>query len=329
MDAEISILIVHYFAEDLLLKLFSSMRNFLTSHASEVLIWDNGSRTGRPDDASTPGPLTWFPSPVNVGFAKGHNALAERAQGKWFLVINPDAEFVSDGLEKLWDAAEKNPRAGVVAPRVQFPDGRLQLSVFPPYSFGFDWRKSFWLEHRPLFSGPQREIGNKLAEAQAPFPVGWASGACLLVSREVWKKVGGFDPNFFFGGEDADFCRRVWEAGFEVLCEPRALLNHQAGQSLEREPRRKILFYYQKRLYYAHKHFSRLQCGILWFTSAGELAAKWAVGFFLSFFSRRWKEKRRGYAGALSLLFSGGWRYPERLMQKTAEEIPEPVEAAV
>ena len=141
--------------------------------------------------------------------------------------------------------------------------------------------------------------------------------------------MGGFDPNFFFGGEDADLCRRMREAGFEILCEPRALLIHQAGQSLEREPRRKVLFYYQKRLYYAHKHFSRLQYGILWMVSIGELAVKWGIGVFTSLFSCQWREKRKGYAGAMQLAFFGRWRNVESLTQKNGAEVRKPAEAAV
>ncbi|MGH8003311.1 MAG: glycosyltransferase family 2 protein [Limisphaerales bacterium] len=329
MGIELSVLVVNYYAEELLPALLISMENVLSGNNSEVLVWDNGSRNGKPSDLTLPSPLVWLPSSANVGFANGHNALAQTGKGKRFLIINPDAEFAPGGLQKLWEAAEENPQAGIVVPRIQFPDGQLQVSVFPPYAFSFDLRKSFWLEYVTLFSRPQRKMVRQLSEAKEPFPVGWASGACMLVSRQVWEKVGGFDPNFFFGGEDADFCQRVWMAGFEVLCEPRALLIHHAGQSLEREQRRKVLFYYQKRLYYARKHFSRLQYGILWLASAGELVAKWAGGFFLSFFSHRWKEKRRGYAGALALIFSGRWRNTERLMQKKGGEIHKPAEAVV
>ncbi len=329
MGVELSVLIVHYFAEELLPPLFDSMRDFLSNRASEILIWDNGSRNGRPVDLSPPCPLEWLSSPANVGFAKGENALALRAKGRRFLIINPDAQFTAGALEKLWEAAEKNPQAGVIAPRTQFPDGQLQVSAFPPYSFGFDWRKSFWLEHATIFSGFQRETVRKLMEAKEPFSVGWASGACMLVSREVWEKVGGFDPQFFFGGEDADFCQRVRGAGFEILCEPRVLLIHQAGQSLEREPKRKVLYYYQKRLYYAHKHFSRFQCGVLWITSALELGGKWGIGFVLSLTHEKWKEKKAGYAGALALMFSGRWKKSGGLVEKQVLENQKTADATV
>jgi len=329
MGVELSVLIVHYFAEELLPPLFDSMRDFLSNRTSEILIWDNGSRNGKPPDLTTPGSLAWLPSSANVGFANGHNALAQRAKGRRFLIINPDAEFAPGGLEKLWETVEKNPRVGVVAPRIQFPDGRLQVSVFPPYTFGFDWRKSFWLEHATILSGFQRETVRKLTEAKEPFSVGWASGACMLVSREVWEKVGGFDPNFFFGGEDADFCQRVKMSGFKILCEPRALLVHQAGQSLEREPKSKVLYYYQKRLYYAHKHFSRIQYDVLWLTSVLELAGKWGIGLLLSLTYERWRKKRAGYAGALALIFSGRWKKSEGLVEKQALENRKTAEAAV
>ena len=329
MGVELSVLIVHYFAEDLLPPLFDSMQVFLCKRPSEILIWDNGSLNGEPADLRAPCPLVWFPSSANIGFAGGHNALAQRAEGRWFLIINPDARFSPGGLEKLWETAQKNPRVGVVAPRIQFPDGQLQVSVFSPYSFGFDWRKSFWLEHTTIFSRPQREMLRQLTEAKGLFPVGWASGACFLVSRDAWEKVGGLDPNFFFGGEDADFCQRIWETGFKVLCEPWALLVHQAGQSLEREPEKKVLYYYQKRLYYAHKHFSRVQLGILWVTSVLELIGKWGVGTLFSLVSERWTKKRAGFSGALVLILSGRWKKSEGVMQKEAGEIRKPAEAPV
>lgn len=329
MSVDLSVLIVHYYTEDLLPGLIGSLRNLLSDRFSEVLIWDNGSRNGKPNGVTAPCPLIWLQSSANVGFAKGHNGLAQRAKGRRFLIINPDAQFVSGGLERLWRTAEENPQAGITAPRIQFPDGRLQVSVFPPYTFGFDWRKSFWLEHATILSEFQRETVRKLTEAKEPFSVGWASGACMLVFREVWEKVGGFDPQFFFGGEDADFCRRVREAGWEVLCEPRALLAHQAGQSLEREPERKVLYYYQKRLYYAHKNFSRIQFDILWITSVLELAGKWGIGLLLSFTSERWKKKRDGYAGALALIFSGRWKKSEGLVEKQALENRKTAEAAI
>ena len=329
MPVNLSVLIVNYFAENLLTGLITSVNGFLSKCSSEIIIWDNGSRNGRPQTLSAPCTLTWFSSPDNVGFANGHNTLARRAEGKRFLIINPDAEFALGGLEQLWEAAKENPRAGVVAPRIQYPDGRLQVSVFPPYTFSFDVRKSFWLERTTIFSRLEREMVKKLAEAKGPFRVGWASGACLLVSREAWEKTGGFDPNFFFGGEDADFCGRVQEAGFEILCEPRSVLVHQAGQSLERELKMKVLYYYQKRLHYAHKHFSHVQYGILWLTSTLELVGKLVLGFFLSFFSNAWREKRKGYVGALVLIFSGRWKKPEGVMQKKARKIQNPMEAVV
>ena len=214
-------------------------------------------------------------------------------------------------------------------PRIQFPGGRLQVSVFPSYTFGFDWRKSFWLEHATILSESQRETVRKLTEAKEPFSVGWASGACMLVSREAWEKVGGFDPQFFFGGEDADFCQRVREGGWQVLCEPRALLVHQTGQSLEREPKRKVLYYYQKRLYYAHKHFSRMHYGILWITSVLELVGKWGIGLVLALTGERWKKKRAGYAGALVLIFSGRWKKPDGLMHKQLMQNRKAVKTAV
>jgi GT2 family glycosyltransferase len=242
--------------------------------------------------------------------------LAEKAQGEWLLILNPDAQFAEGGLERLWQTAHERPRAGVVAPRIGYPDGRTQPTVFPPYTFGFDLRKSFWLEHNTFFSPALRNLWGKLEKAEEPFPVGWASGACLLVRREVWEKTGGFDPNFFFGGEDADFCRRVWEAGFQVLCEPRALLSHQGGQSLQKEYENRIFYYYQKRMYFARKHFSRMQYIILYLVSFFELVLKWLAGLVLGIFAPEWRAKRKGYAKTLAIMMSPQFRNPAEWLER-------------
>ncbi len=316
MKTELSVLIVHYHAEDYLKPLIASMQELLSGHTAEVLIWDNGSKNGRPEDLSSIENVKWFRSPQNLGFARGHRALAEKAQGKWFLILNPDAKFQAGGLEQLWKTAQANPKAGVMAPRIGHPDGRTQPTVFPPYTFMFDLRKSFWMEHSTFSSPSLKNIWAKLEQVNEPFPVGWASGACLLVRSEVWEKTDGFDPQFFFGGEDADFCRRVWEAGFEVICEPRALLLHPGGQSLQKEFENRIFYYYQKRMYFARKHFSRMHYFVLYLVSFFELVLKWLAGLVLGIFKPEWKAKRRGYAKTLSVLASPQFGQPGEWMKR-------------
>lgn len=329
MKPELSVLIVHYRAEHLLPPLFDSMGRFLSSRRSEILVWDNGSQDGKPDGLTSSVPIGWHRSPQNVGFARGHLALAKRARGDWCLILNPDAAFAEGGLERLWQTAGERPRAGVVAPRIAHPDAKTQPTLFPPYSFWFDLKKSFWLEHQLWAFPALKKLWTKLERAKEPFPVGWASGACLLVRREAWEKTGGFDPNFFFGGEDADFCRRVWEAGFEVLCEPRARLLHQGGQSLRKEFENRIFYYYQKRLYFAKKNFARWQYAVLFLISFFELVLKWAVGTLLGIYKPEWRRRRRGYGRTLAFLLSARFRRPEEWLKEGWGKQEAEVEAAV
>ncbi len=298
------------------------MEKFLSDHSAEILVWDNGSQNGKPETLASPCPLIWHDSSKNIGFARGHLSLAQKASGKRFLIVNPDTWFAPGSLELLWRAMGDDTRIGMVVPRVIYPDGRLQPSVFPPYSFCFDLRKSFWLEGQTFLWPSQRRLWKKLARAEESFPIGWASGACFLITREVWEKTGGFDPSFFFGGEDADFCRRVWTVGSEIWCEPRAVVLHQAGQSMQKEPGNRILYYYQKRLYFAYKNFSRFRSFLLTAISSFELAYKWLVGVLLAVFKPRWKEKKRGYAAALCLIFSSRYRHPGEWVEDWIKDGP-------
>lgn len=161
---------------------------------------------------------------TNLGFAGNCNAGAARAIGDVLLFVNQDV-YAAFGWSEGWDAAllagfNRDPKIGIVAPRLLFPNGAVQSAggVFdvacqPVHRF-LNWSNV----HHPLIATASE--------------VDWATGAALAIRRECWEQVGGFDAAYGRGYfEDVDFCLKARELGWRVWYEPRSTLFHSVGST--------------------------------------------------------------------------------------------------
>ena len=149
------------------------------------------------------------------------------------LVLNPDTVATPGAVRALVDFADAHPEAGVVAPRLLNSDGSLQLTAraFPTAAAGLFGRRSpvsrWWPDNR--WSRAFLVERERPVEDDRPFPVDWVSGAAMLVRRAVIDQIGGLDERYFLFWEDADWCRRISDAGFRVWCVPAATIVHHEG----------------------------------------------------------------------------------------------------
>lgn len=154
----------------------------------------------------------------NVGLSRAFNhAWRELADGDVFLV-NPDVTATTAGLLRLRDALVALPHAALVGPRLVYPDGSTQQSArsFPSLWNGLARRTA--LGRTPW---GQRALNKHLV---SPYPdkslwmsVDWLLGAAMLIRRDALEDLGGFDENYFLYCEDADFCARAWQGGYQVV----------------------------------------------------------------------------------------------------------------
>jgi hypothetical protein len=195
----------------------------------ETIVVDNGSTDGTVELVRERFPEVRLIEQDNRGLAAGWNAGLRAATQPYFLFLNADAWLAGEAAERLTAFAEAHPRAAVVAPRLRYPDGRLQRSVrgFPTL-----WRLAtefFFL--RKLAPGSRVLNGfyaGGFAHDEAR-RVEWVMGACLLVRRAAVEEVGPADEGFFLFSEETDWCRRFWDAGWEVWFTPEAEVVHVLG----------------------------------------------------------------------------------------------------
>lgn len=196
----------------------------------------------------------------NRGFAAATNQAMAAARGDYLLLLNPDTALPEGALAELAARAEARPDAGIVAPRLVYPDGSLQHSCrrFPTVTAAF-FRHTIlgWLFPNNRSSADYIMAGWAHDEIRE---VDWVSGACMLVRRELYERIGPLDEGFFWGSEDVDYCYRTHRAGYRVLYTPAPVVVHAVGSSASQMPVRMILRFHRgmHRLYGKHLARNRL-----------------------------------------------------------------------
>lgn len=190
----------------------------------EIIVVDNHSR----DDSmkilrgllGQGKPITLLRTPKNVGYGQGNAIGIESAKGEFILIINPDTAPEPDALETMMTFLRKNPDVGIIGPQLIFPNGKIRDSyrTFPTIPDIIIKRTflRFFLKDR------MRRYLQWDQDPNAIRDVHWLAGACLLMRRDFFDELGGYDPRFFLFLEDTDLCRRCWEAGKRVVYCPKA-----------------------------------------------------------------------------------------------------------
>jgi hypothetical protein len=252
-----------------------------------VVVVDNASSDGSLESVGGLA-LTRLPLDRNIGFGGGCNVGWRAGASPYVLFLNPDARLDADGLQHLVDTLEQGG-GGIAAPRIHREDGSLDWSLrrFPEVRSIYG-QALFAHRFFPSAAWVDEVIRDPDVYAKA-HACDWASGACLLVRRDLLEELEGFDEAFFMYCEDVDLCARAWESGHPVLYTPEAVCVHAGGSS---KPRTQLLpVLARSRIRYAKKHF----------TPRHAFAYRLGVGFVALthvLVSRSWRS-RVGYARSL------------------------------
>jgi GT2 family glycosyltransferase len=255
---DLSIIIVNYNVKEFVKNLLSSIDKATRNLKHEVIIVDNNSTDGSVAELKSDFPQHLIiENKENVGFGKANNQALEIAKGKLLLLINPDTIVREDTFDKLIHFFNSHPEAGMAGCKVLNPDGTLQLACRRSYptpwvSFCKAAGLSTLFPNSRIFAKynltylPEDEINE----------VDAISGAFMMFRKEVYEKIGGFDPQFFMYGEDLDLCYRTQQAGFKVYYVPDTEIIHYKGESTRRSNIDETRIFYDAMHLFVKKHFS-------------------------------------------------------------------------
>lgn len=255
---DLSIIIVNYNVKEFLLNLLDSIRKATKNFSIEIIVVDNASDDGSVDAIKEKFPeVKLITNSENIGFGAANNLALKEAKGKYFLMLNPDTIVREDTFEVMINFFEKHPECGIAGCKILNPDGSLQLACrrgFPgPWtSFTKVMGLSKLFPKSRLFA----KYNLTYLDENQTYEVDAVSGAFMMMRREVYEKIGGFDPQFFMYGEDLDLCYRAQKANFKVYYVHSSEIIHYKGESTKRSSIDETKLFYDAMHLFVKKHFS-------------------------------------------------------------------------
>lgn len=241
-----------------------SLETFLDSLAQasvrplDIVLADNGSPDGSVASAATRPGVRVVATGGNLGYGRAANLGVHDTTAEFVVVANPDVVWAPGSLDALLAAARRWPQGAAFGPLIRTPEGAIYPSARALPSlwrgighalFGWWWPANPW-------TAAYRVEGQVPAERTA----GWLSGSCLLVRRDAFDAVGGFDPGYFMYFEDLDLGDRFARAGWQNVYVPSAVVTHTGGHATSRHAATMAAEHHRS----AWRYLSRRYSGLRW-----------------------------------------------------------------
>ena len=259
---DISIIIVNWNAGKYLQETIVSVENQTQNVNYEVIIVDNNSNKNDESFKYIENVLEKksnykiIKSEENLGFAKANNMAMKIANGRNFLILNPDVIFHNNVIKILSDYLDENDNVGMVGPKVLNPDGSFQQpclrgkpypkdTLFHLIGLAKTFSKCEFFNGYALWHLDRDKINTC-----------WAlSGCCMMVKKSLFEQIGGMDEQFFMYQEETDWGIRTKDIGKEIVYNPNAIVTHIGGVTTKKIKIKSIYIFTQSMEKFFKKHF--------------------------------------------------------------------------
>jgi len=234
----------------------------------EVIMVDNCSSDGTVEfvRGNYPDVILKVNTEVN-GFAYNNNLGAALSSGEYIFICNPDIILMDKSVEKMLHFAKAHPKTGILCPQLLNPDLSYQQSIRNFHSLKIMFYR--------LLSRGNDNAQNKVVkdyllidfDKKVTQNVDWAIGAAMLLKRQVYQELKGFDEKFFLYVEDEDLCLRAWQSNYEVTYYPEAVMIHDHQRSSASKINKLTWFHLKSFVYFIFKYklffknLNRKACG--------------------------------------------------------------------
>jgi hypothetical protein len=242
---DLSIIIVDYKSKKFTLECLKSINENLKDITFEIIVVDNNQapefriQNSELSKILAPSAFCLLPS-ANQGFGAANNLGVKKASGEYLLLLNPDTLVFDDSIQKMLGFIKNHKEIGALTCLLGPDKKKLQKDFFGKFqSLGSITIRRYYY--------------NKLDQTGEFFYTGIVTGAALMIKKELFDKIGGFDERFFMYLEDDDLCKRLIDLGYKNAVLNTAKIIHLEGKSITKNSDRKRIYYRSQDLYW-QKH---------------------------------------------------------------------------
>lgn len=229
----LSIIILSYNVSKLLKKTIESIYKTYKEKDFQIIVVDNASTDGSVEMVKKSFPKVHIiSSKTNTGFSAGNNLAKKFAKGKTILFLNPDTEVKGQAIKKCKDILDGNSKIGAVTCKVVLPNGKIDYSchrglptVWNTFCYWTGLAKIF--PQSSFFAG---YTATYLDINKSHF-VDCISGTFLMIKRDLLDKIDWWDEDYWWNGEDIEFCYKVNKSGYKIWYESTEKIIHYKGSS--------------------------------------------------------------------------------------------------
>lgn len=173
----------------------------------------------------------------NYGFAKGYNVALEQVEEEYYALVNSDIEVTEGWLAPILSIFDSEPTTGIIQPKVLDYKNK-EYFEYAGAAGGFIDQFGYPYCRGRIFDSIEKDKGQYNDEID----IFWASGACFFIRKDIYRKLNGFDSDFFAHQEEIDLCWRAFNSGFKAKYTYKSVVYHVGGATLnESNPKKTFL----------------------------------------------------------------------------------------
>jgi Predicted glycosyltransferases len=293
----------------MLLECLDSIHDTTPKECFEIIIVDSGSTDGTIEMIKTEYPdIKLIQNQKFYGFSSGNNQAFQLATGKHIMILNDDTLVLPDTISELLEYVKGNPKVGAIGPRLLNKDLSHQYSSYLSFPtiktdlltnvLQIKWLRDLFNSGRSCDADKLDHYGIRNGKKDEVRQVKHLMGACILIRKEVLQTVGALDEHFYLSLEDQDWCKRIGEAGWEVIFYPASKIIHLGNQTVKNLANFGKI-YFRSRSYFQKKHYGLLSLFLFKIFTVFIACNNFLISFLL-YLCLFYSSRRMGYRSVMS-----------------------------
>ena len=239
---KVAVVILNWNGKSFLEKFLPIVLKF--SDEAQIIVADNQSTDDSVEYLKNNFPqVLVIANPSNDGFAQGYNLALKQVKAEYYVLLNSDVEVTQNWLFPIIQLMDSNPKIAACQPKILDYNHKTKFE-YAGAAGGFMDKYGY-----PFCRG---RIFNVLEEDKGQYDdaveVFWSTGACMFVRAEAFWKVGGFDGDYFAHMEEIDVCWRMKNIGYQIFVEPKSVIYHVGGGTLNKLSPKKTFLNFRNNL---------------------------------------------------------------------------------